>query len=160
MHLSVSSMSKCIVRRELSFNATIISSYYTPTPAYGTMSNWWIKERQYLNYGIRPLQPGEAISFIKAALIFLNFIQYYRFIDIMIIEMTILYKKEFTDTFNFYPSPNHCHISLSFTCSYAPFSSRIWKIPSNCFKDTHALILQAPMSNQKIQLLEKQGWVF
>lgn len=148
-------------KREVSFNATIISYYTnTLTSVYGTMSNWLIKERQYLNYGIRLLQSGEAISFINAALIFLNFIQHCRFIyktDIMIIEVTFLYEKEFTDIFNFYPSPNHCHFSLSFPCSYPLFSSSFWKSPSNCFKDTHALILQTPVSNQKMQLLEKQG---
>lgn len=133
------------------------------------MSNWLIKERQHLNYGIEPLQPGEAISFIKAAFIFLNFIQYYRFIhrtDILIIEMTILYKKEFTDTFDFYPSPNHCQISLSFTCSHTPFWRSFRKIPSNCFKDIHALILWVPVSNQKMQLPKNRFgflgflWVF
>lgn len=77
------------------------------------MSNWLVKERQYLNYGIRPLQPAEAIFFIKAALIFLNFVQYHGFIykiDIMIIEITILCKKEFTDTLNFYPSLKRCQL--------------------------------------------------
>lgn len=148
-----------VLWEERSFNAKI-SSYYTHilTSAYVTMTNWLIKERQYLNYGIRTLQPGEAIFFIYAALIFLNYIRYYRFIyktDTIIIEMTILYKKDFTDIFNFYPSPNHCHIG-----SYLPFWSSFWKILSNCFKDTHPLILQAPGSNQKVQLLEKQGLFF
>lgn len=86
------------------------------------MFNWLIKERQHLNYDIKSLQSGEATSFIRADLILLNFIQYYRFFyktDIMIIETTILCKKEFTDTFYFYsfqitviaayPSPAHTH---------------------------------------------------
>lgn len=70
--------------------------------------------------------------------------------------MTVLYKKEFTDTFNFYSSSNHCHSSLSFTCSCPLSSSGFWKIPSLCFTDSHALILWAHVRNQKIQFLEKQ----
>lgn len=150
---------------EVGFNATIISSYYTytPTPVYGIMFNWLIKERQHLNYDIKSLQFGEATAFMSADLILPNFTQYYRLFyktDIMISEMTILYKKEFTGTFNFYPSSNHCHSSLSFTCSYPPFSSSFWKIPSHCFTDSHALILWAHVRSQKMQLLEKQVCFF
>lgn len=113
---------------EVDFNSTVSSSCYThtPTPVCGIMFNCLIKERQHLNYDIKSLQSREATSFIRADLILLNFMQYYRFFyktDTMIIEMTILHKKESTDTFNFYPSSNHCHSSLSFTCSYPPFSS-------------------------------------
>lgn len=82
-------------RGEVGFNATVSSSHYThtPTPVYGIMFNWLIKERQHLNYDIKSLQSGEATSFISADLILLNFMQYYWFFyktDTMIIEMTIL----------------------------------------------------------------------
>lgn len=141
---------------EKGFNATINSSYYThtPTPVYGIMFNWLIKERQHLNYDIKSLQSRKVTSFIRADLILLNFMQYYRLFYKT--EMTVLYKKEFTDTFNFYSSSNHCHSSLSFTCSCPLFSSGFWKIPSLCFTDSHALILWAHVRNQKIQFLEKQ----
>lgn len=145
-----------VLWQERSFNAKI-SSYHThiPTSAYVTMSNWLIKERQYLNYGIRPLQSGEAIFFIYAALIFLNYIRYYRFIyktDI-IIEMTILYKKDFTDIFNFYPSPNHCHIG-----SYLPFWSSFWKIPSIALKILTPWSYKHPGATRKCSFLKNRAY--
>lgn len=42
-------------KREIRFNATWISRYYTYTSAYVTMSNQLIKERQYLNSATRTL---------------------------------------------------------------------------------------------------------
>lgn len=154
MLLSVSSMPKCIVRTKF-----LLLYTHTPPPAYGIMFNWLIKGRKHLNYDIKSLQSREATSFIRADLIFLNFMQYYRLFYKT--EMTVLYKKEFTDIFNFYPSSNHCQSSPFFTCSYPPFSSGFWKkIPSHCFTGSHGLILWAHMRNQKIQFLEKQVCFF